>query len=213
MVRRLPRNDRNHRQTESWIMPKKTHREKLQVHTRNPAQLLAFYFGKRLHKHLLKQDSETPLKWCCMAALFSINGQYAQTHSAYPNWLRDSFLKRHKVTIYSLEWCRKESEKFLRATDYRSEGKPKYENHALLATIYLREYEKTGQPITPKLTASIVDYAEANGWTLDDGSAGEQEDRNKRDDVFTKAEKKLHETWAQFCDFRKSPEGQFWGEV
>lgn len=169
-------------------------RDKLQKATLQPAQMIAFYIGEKLHSHIEKSELETPpLKWCSMAALFAIQGQYEATHGVFPDWLKHSFIKRHALTIYSLEWCRDYAERFLH----------KMENETLTTALYcaMENYQRmqNGERIDSQ---DLLETAIKHNWSV-----------HHTDDTLTKAANKAHKLHEQFQKFRQSPEGQYWGEV
>ena len=169
-------------------------RDKLQQPTLQPAQIIAFYIGEKLHQHIKKSDHETPpLKWCSMAALFAIQGQYEATHGIFPNWLKSSFIKRHTLTIYSLEWCRGYAERFLH----------KRENETLTIALYcaMENYNrmKKGARIDSQ---DLLNTAIKHKWSVD-----------HTDDTLTKAANKIHKLHKRFEAFRNTAEGKSLGEV
>jgi len=169
-------------------------RDKLQHPTLQPAQMIAFYIGEKLHQHIKKSEHETPpLKWCSMAALFAIQGQHEATHRIFSDWLKSSFIKRHTLTIYSLEWCRGRAEKFLK----------KMQNETLVIALYcaMENYHRMN-----------------NGARIDSQDLLKTAKKHKfsthhTDDTLTKAANKTHDLHERYEKFRNTDEGQYWGEV
>jgi hypothetical protein len=165
-------------------------REKLQHPTTRPGQLLAFYFGEQLQKHL--GHKAPPLKWCSVAALFAIQGEHSDLHKVYPDWLASSFVKRKAITVYSLDWCLKKFDQFI----------SKYENEAMTTALFcaMDNYCRiqNGERIDSQDLAAT---AEKYGWN-----------HLFTDDTLTKAAKKVDALHKRFEAFRCTPAGHFWGE-
>lgn len=166
-------------------------RDKLQFPTTKPAQLLAFYHGELLQKHL--GDQAPPLKWCSMVALFAIQGEHPDLHKVYHSWLANSFMKHKELTIYSLEWCR------LKFQSFHAKQQNEAMTTALFCAMDNRSKMKQGYRID---TQDLADTAKKYGWSC-----------QFTDDTLTKAANKVHSLHARFKAFRKSPEGQFWGDT
>jgi len=169
-------------------------RDKLQHTTLQPAQMIAFFIGEKLYEHIKKAEHETPpLKWCSMAALFAIQGQHEATHEIFSDWLKSSFLKRHTLTIYSLDWCRLHAEKFLN----------KMQNETLVTALYcaMENYHRmeNGERIDSQ---DLLNTAKKYKFS-----------RDHTDDTLTKAANKVHNLHERFEKFRNTTEGQYWGEV